>query len=242
MEPRELPLLRFLERVRVDFPGVELVTEADLSSATDPYLEDHVIRKNRVLPAVLGMEAMAQAYSALTGSRTPPVFERVEFQRPVIVPESGTLLLRVAALAREPGTVDIALRSEETSFQVDHFRGTCRIPDASMELSAFDHSEGSRDVLLPLDPAQELYGGLFFHQGRFRRIQGYTRLNSLECEARLSPDGVKGWFSPYLPPGSDPGGSGSPRCRHSRHPGMHPSRHRLARRGRSRLVGGPGHG
>ena len=41
LEERPLPLLRFLEQPRVHYPGIELVTDVELSAATDPYLDDH---------------------------------------------------------------------------------------------------------------------------------------------------------------------------------------------------------
>ena len=78
----ELPLQRFLERRRAYYPGVELVVDAELSRQTDPYLDDHVVHKERLLPAVLGLEGMAQVAMALTGSKTPPSFEHVELTRP----------------------------------------------------------------------------------------------------------------------------------------------------------------
>ena len=65
MERNELPLLRFLERPRVDYPGVELVVDAQLATETDPYLDDHVFQGERLFPAVLGLEAMAQAAMAV---------------------------------------------------------------------------------------------------------------------------------------------------------------------------------
>ena len=49
----ELPLQRFLERKRVFYPGVELVVDAELSVNSDPYLNDHVVQKERLLPAVV---------------------------------------------------------------------------------------------------------------------------------------------------------------------------------------------
>ena len=125
IEP-ELPLRRFLERKRVFYPGVELVVDAELSLRADPYLADHVVQNQPLLPAVLGLEAMAQAAMALTGSAGAPVFERVEFPRPVAVPDKAALTIRLAALRRENGSVEVCLRSEETDFQVDHFRAVCR--------------------------------------------------------------------------------------------------------------------
>ena len=38
VERPELPFLRFLEKPRVYYPGIELVVDAELSTATDPYL------------------------------------------------------------------------------------------------------------------------------------------------------------------------------------------------------------
>ena len=84
IEP-ELPLRRFLERKRVFYPGVELVVDAELSLRADPYLADHVVQKQPLLPAVMGLEAMAQTAMALAGSADAPVFENVEFPRPVAV-------------------------------------------------------------------------------------------------------------------------------------------------------------
>ena len=121
----ELPFLRFLEQPRVFYPGVELVVDFELSSASDPYLDDHVFNGDRLLPAVIGLEAMAQAAMAVLGTRERPRFERVEFARPVVVGEGKTLSLRIATLARSRGQVEAALRSAETDFQVDHFRAVC---------------------------------------------------------------------------------------------------------------------
>jgi enediyne polyketide synthase len=74
VEPRECPRYRFLERPRYHFPGVELVVEATLAPGSDPYVDDHVLGGDRVFPAVMGLEAMAQAAMAAAGSDTPPVF------------------------------------------------------------------------------------------------------------------------------------------------------------------------
>ncbi|HEX6036592.1 SDR family oxidoreductase, partial [Longimicrobium sp.] len=194
----DLPLLRFLEHPRVHYPGVELVADADLSAATDPYLDDHVVRGERLLPAVLGLEAMAQAARALAGTDVAPVFEDVRFDRPVVVPAEGTARVRLCALLGEDGAVDVALRTEATGFAADHFRARCRVgagaDGAARALPADDGGEVS------LDPERELYGGIFFHGGRFRRVRGYRRLRARECEAVLAPGGDARWFGAYLPP------------------------------------------
>ena len=82
MERNDLPLLRFLERPRVDYPGVELVVDATLATETDLYLDDHVFQGERLFPAVLGLEAMAQVTMAVLRVSVPPVFEDMSFRPP----------------------------------------------------------------------------------------------------------------------------------------------------------------
>jgi enediyne polyketide synthase len=52
---------------------------------------------------------------------------------------------------------------------------------------------------VPLDPPSDLYGGVLFHQGVFRRLSGYRHLRATECLAEISPDGQSVWFGGYLP-------------------------------------------
>jgi enediyne polyketide synthase len=204
----ELPLLRFLEHPRVHYPGVELVAEADLSAATDPYLDDHVVRGERLLPAVLGLEAMAQAAMALAATDRVPAFEDVRFERPVAVPAEGRTRVRLCALAHEDGAVEVALRSEATGFAADHFRALCRFGAPSAGEGDGAGAEAEDGEAVALDPARELYGGILFHGGRFRRVAGYRRLRARACEAAISPDGGARWFGAWLPPArvlGDPG-------------------------------------
>lgn len=195
----ELPLHRFLERKRVFYPGVELVVETELSPKTDPYLDDHAVQKQRLFPAVLGLEAMAQAAMALANSKDPPAFENVEFLRPVAVPDHTPLRIRLVALRRDSGDVDVCLRSDETDFQVDHFRAICRFAAGKsvgvprLVLSPFESHN------LPLDPRVDLYGRILFHRGRFCRLRGYRLLRAKECVAEITSGGGMPWFGPYLP-------------------------------------------
>ena len=192
----DLPLLRFLERAPVHYPGVELVAEADLSVANDPYLDDHIFSESRLFPGVMALEAMAQAAMSLTGSTRPPRFEPVRFTRPVIVPAEGSLTIRLAALVRGEGEVEVCLRSAETGFQTDHFRATCRFGD-SQPASALEPAGDTEAVVL--DPALDLYGGLLFQEGRFRRLLGYRRLRATECVAEAGAEEARAWFNRYLP-------------------------------------------
>ena len=202
MEAPDLPFLRFLERPRVYYPGVELVADTELSVDTDRYLDDHVFQGERLLPAVMGLEAIAQVTTALAGAAEPPIFEDVRFLRPVVVPDDASVTVRVAALVREPGLVEVVMRSNRTAFQVDHIQAKCRfealepIVEGKPRLTPRPPIEVT-DV--PIDPEHDLYGGILFHSGRFRRLRGYRRLRSTECIAEISPDSLAAWFAHYLP-------------------------------------------
>jgi enediyne polyketide synthase len=195
VEKPELPFLRFLEKPRVYYPGIELVVDAELSTATDPYLDDHVFRGERLLPAVMGMEAMAEVYMALAETNEPPAFEKVRFERPVVAGDGATTTIRVAALVRAPGCVEVVLRSSETGFQVDHFRAFCRVGGPLSE-PARKVDAGTRVVI---DPEHDLYGRVLFHSGRFQRLREYRTLKATQCSAEIMPDGTTNWFGRYLP-------------------------------------------
>ncbi|MBV9019918.1 MAG: SDR family NAD(P)-dependent oxidoreductase, partial [Ktedonobacteraceae bacterium] len=198
-----LPFLRFLEQPRIFYPGIELVVDVDLSLSTDLYIEDHTFRGERLLPAVVGLEAIAQAAMAVSMHNVMPDFEQIELKRPIVVPQKGVVKVRIAALVRESGKVDVVLRSEETAFQVDHFRATCSF--AAHAHKALERLEGLRGlpeelpVPIDLDPQHDLYGSILFHQGRFRRIRNYRHLRATACIAELTSCSDAHLYAHYLP-------------------------------------------
>ncbi|MBW2274105.1 MAG: SDR family oxidoreductase [Deltaproteobacteria bacterium] len=206
VEECPLPIARFLERIREHTPGVELVVDAELSLASDPYLADHVYAGSPLLPGVMGLEAMAQVAAALTGDEGAPIFERVEFMRPVEVPPDGKRTVRVAGLMRDDGSVELVLRCDASDFQVNHMRAALRFDPA--------HAPGPADPALPeageapeLDPERELYGDLFFHDGRFRRVRRYRTLRGRSCVAEIDvrDENFFGAFQPQALVLGDPG-------------------------------------
>ncbi|MFP5265241.1 MAG: SDR family NAD(P)-dependent oxidoreductase [Blastocatellia bacterium] len=201
MEQAELPLMRFLEHPRAHYPGVELIAESDLSVNSDPYLSEHMLQGERILPAVVGLEAMAQVVMALTGSGEPPTFEEVRFLRSVVVPENGTARIRVAALVGESGEIDVALRSADTAYTTDHFRARCRIADPRSEVLQGSHALPGPEGGIQINPGSDLYNNILFHQGRFLRVQGYRMLSATECVAEIGPAAEGAWFGRYLPDG-----------------------------------------
>ncbi|UFP96312.1 type I polyketide synthase [Gloeobacter morelensis] len=199
LEAKPLPFLRFLERPRVYYPDIELVVEADLTVASDPYLEDHIFASQRLFPAVMGLEAMAQAAMALSGSTGMPHFEQVEFRRPIVVPAEGSRTIRVVALQSEPGRVAVAIRSEDTGFGIDHFRAVCRFGIEVLPECALSAGEWIDQPALAVDPKSHLYGSILFHTGRFQRLQRYQYLRATECFAEIGPDLQSEWFSRLMP-------------------------------------------
>ena len=197
IERPELPFRRFLEEPRTYYPGVELIVDINLSTDSDPYVNDHQFQGNRLFPAVMGLEAMVQAAMALAGSIELPALEDVRFDYPVVVPPAKSSKVRIAALMHGPNDVEVALRAEETGFQVNHFQARCNFSKTKPNRS-YSHKTPSGAVA-NLDTERDLYGDLLFHTGRFRRLANYRLLKARECTAEITPDPGGAWFSQYLP-------------------------------------------
>jgi enediyne polyketide synthase len=179
---------RFLERVPVFYPGIELVAEVNLTPSTDPWLSEHALAGTSLFPAVLGLEAMVQAAAALAG-RVPDTTEQIAFNRPVATgPDGGRL--RIAALRGTDERVEVVLRCDETGFQAEHFHAIAVVGQPRAE-PAPAHPAGS--TLLPMS-ADELYTRMLFHTGRFRRLAGYSALSATSCIAHIRPDPEVRWF------------------------------------------------
>jgi enediyne polyketide synthase len=180
------PVGRFLAEVRVHYPGVELVAEAHLDSRRDPYLADHRIDGLAVLPAVVGLEAMAQAATVLAGHPVRDICE-VGLDRPVIIPADGVRTIRISALHRGHA-IETVLRSAETDYRIDHFRA--RFPLHSVDPPA---APIVPDGGTPIGP-DALYGPLYFHTGRFRRVQTLSAPGARSCRAQILADTNGVWF------------------------------------------------
>jgi enediyne polyketide synthase len=192
----ELPLWRFLERPLVHYPGVELITEAQLSIGSDPYLADHTLDGNCLFPAVFGLEAMTQVAAAAAGHRLPAILEDVEFERPVVLAPEGSTTIRIAAVVTDD-TVQVVIRSSETGFGTDHFRARLRFspvqpPPGPPEPTA----EGLPAV--PLHPATDLYAGLLFQGKRFQRLRRYHTAAARQVDAEVAALDAT-WFAHFLP-------------------------------------------
>ncbi len=124
----------------------------------------------------------------------------------------------MAALNRG-GSVDVVIRSSDTSFQADHFSATLRwiteeqsdpgltsAGSASTESASTGPKSGSPSV--PIDPGRDLYGGMLFQGKRFQRVLGYQAMAATSCVAEISTVPADSWFSAFFPAGlllGDPG-------------------------------------
>ena len=194
----ELPLLRFLDRVPIRYHRVELVAEAELSAGTDRYLTDHELDGNLLFPAVFGMEAMAQAAIAVTGTDVVPVFEQARFLRPITVEPHGRTRIRIAALVTDEDTVDVVIRSEETAFAAEHFTARLRLGGTSVPDGPPDQVPDDLPAVT-LDPATDLYGGPMFQGPRFQRLRRYRRAAARHVDAVVEASDSTEWFAPYVP-------------------------------------------
>ncbi len=196
----ELPLRRFLEHIKVHYPGIELIADCDLSTDTDPYVTEHVFQGEQLLPAVCGMEAMAQVAMALhPEAGCLPQFHHLRFEHPIVIPPRKPLRIRIAALQRRPDAVSVAIRCSSTAFQVDHFSGECvfeREHEDKIEATVPLPDAG---YALPMDMARDLYGRILFHQGRFRRVEKYHWLEAGKSVAELTAPLASSWYARHLP-------------------------------------------
>ncbi|OLE25264.1 MAG: hypothetical protein AUG49_11350 [Catenulispora sp. 13_1_20CM_3_70_7] len=160
----------FLEHIRIHYPGMELVAECAVD-AREALLAEHRIDGVPVLPAVVGLEAMAQAASALVGAPLRCARD-VRLDSPVVVAPDAPCRLRVCAVV-DGDAVVVALRSDLTDFRVDHFRAvfplTASPPDDAVAGIVADE---------PTLAGAGLYGTLYFHEGRFRRVRALYGLHA----------------------------------------------------------------
>ncbi|MEV0774237.1 type I polyketide synthase [Streptomyces sp. NPDC050428] len=203
-EQPPLPLLRFTVAPLVRYHGVELVTEAELNVGTDPYLRDHLLEGDLLLPAVIGMEAMCQVAAAATGWTGVPVLEQVRFLRPLVVPPNGSTTVRIAATVTAPDTVDVAIHAEESGFAADHFRARlvyrdAVVPDGPLARPAPPATAESGLPTVPLDPEADLYGSVLFQGEWFQRLRRFHRISARHVDADVAVREPDGWFADYLP-------------------------------------------
>lgn len=182
---------RFVDRICVHFPGVEIVTETSLWPGRDHCLVDHRVEGTMLHPGVMSLEAMAQVAATLTGAEAPVVaIESVSFAGALPVAEGGALVIRIAALLRQDGAVHVVIRSADDDFASDRAAAVFRFGDAEDAIEPPVACDDGFD-------ARPLYGPLFFHGQRFRRLETLCANGSRSLSAVLRPPDVAPWFARF---------------------------------------------
>ncbi|MEV7968122.1 SDR family NAD(P)-dependent oxidoreductase [Sphaerisporangium sp. NPDC088356] len=195
VEGADPPPLRFAEYVRTRTPGVEAVLDAELGVGSDPYLGDHRIGGIPVLPAVLGLEAMAQATAVAGRGEGPWSFTDLRLNAPITVAETESTMLRVAALDAGDG-VHLAVRDGSDAFATDRFTARAVPAIPVPPAGTWEELEWGREP--EREGTHPFYGPVFFHTGRFERVRDYSLLTAFRVRARLGESSAK-WFSSFHP-------------------------------------------
>ncbi|HEX9064576.1 MAG TPA: polyketide synthase dehydratase domain-containing protein, partial [Streptosporangiaceae bacterium] len=194
---------RFTERVLVNYPGVEVVTESTLAVLTDPYLADYRVDGLAVLPAAVAMEAMAQAAAMLAGGPVRTA-DDVLLGAPVVLapgPAAGQAVIRVSA-ERDGDAIAVRLRCDDSGYATDHCRATFRAgPGDPGPAEPPGDGEGrpetqAAEVTLP---ASRIYGPVCFQDGRFR-VLTEVRLGPSAATGQAEVSGGTPWFGAVPPP------------------------------------------
>lgn len=180
----DVPQNRFLETIKYQQPGVELIAEVFLAPDKDRFLRHHLYDGSMLFPAVMGIEAMVQAASACRLSAGMsvaelPVLENLEFKRAVIVPESGRAIriyIQLLPLAENGEQRALAsIRSSATDYAQEYFSAECLW---SPQRPAAAKRKQTDAPYLDLDPQRDLYGKVLFQGPMFQNIIGYKELTS----------------------------------------------------------------
>lgn len=204
---KEIPFLRFLENIRVYYPGLELVSEFELSETNDLYLSDHEFKGEKIFPAVMMIEAVMQSYKALTGIKRIPRLNNIVFNQPIIINKVNTI--RVCCL-KNTDYIRVVIRSSDTNYKIDHF---------SCEITNLEDTRSFEFIKLPKDSnilTDYMYKNLLFQKNRFANIDHYYQLSAYESYASIKSQSNDIYFNRSFPQNmivGDPGVRDS--CLHS---------------------------
>ena len=195
---------RFIERVHVHYPGVELIAEARLSLLADPYLLDYQADGVPVLPPTMALEAMAQAAAVLAGAPVRRA-SNVTMQAPIVLPAAlpaSETVIRICAL-RDGDDVTASVRSDNSGFAVDHCRATF---DLAVTAEEDEQPSGWEEAAAESLPVAEVYESPLFQAGRFRLLTGVLLTGSRSASAEAGPVAAASqppWFG-AVPPARTP--------------------------------------
>ncbi len=169
---------RFIEKVEYFIPGVELIAQARLNVADDPYLLDHNWKGALLFPFVFGFEAMTQAVAYVLGVNK---FEHItakniDLQRPISVPEEDGTTIEIHAVVQErmtnddPLYVKVKVYSQESVYKEPHFSAIFEISTKPVSLIKLNLANKVRSPI-DLDIKTDIYGPILFQGKLFQSIE-----------------------------------------------------------------------
>jgi enediyne polyketide synthase len=180
------PASKFLEKILIYQPHVEVVSRVHLTTEHDTYLCDHIYKGSYLFPTVFGLESMAQAVAYVMNIPTlnSIQIEDIRLERPIVVSsEQGTTIeIYAEVLDRKtkeaPKRVRASIKTEQTGFAIEHFSATFVLDDATeMPLAIYPLPTQP----LAIDPKTDLYSWLLFQGPRFQRLHKIFSLNDQQC-------------------------------------------------------------
>jgi acyl-CoA thioesterase FadM/3-hydroxymyristoyl/3-hydroxydecanoyl-(acyl carrier protein) dehydratase len=192
--PEVLPVpekARYLDKLLHATPGVESLFQAHLTLEHDPYLKDHLFHDSYLLPAVFGLEAMAQAVAHVTGesdfSLSRVRIEEIKLKRPITVdPETGAdMVVWAEAQEDEPGAAPRVVRAgvskSHTGVKSDFFSATFVL---GLEDKPPEHVIAIPNEPLDIRPKLDLYREKLLFQGpSFQRIHQVWTISAMNEKA-----------------------------------------------------------
>jgi enediyne polyketide synthase len=206
-DQRAVQALRFMERLMVFYPGVELIAEATLCSDSDPYLLDHAPHGVILFPMACAMEAMLSAAAALADEAELPLMLDFSVGEGISLAVGQRVTLRTCALRHEDGTVQVQLRAETTGFELAHFSA---VFSWRAERPAPGTVSAGNDA--PADAGELLYRGICFHGPGFQQLGTVLALSAAACRVTTGGKPAGQLYGPFLPKGE---AGGSPPLRDS---------------------------
>ncbi|MBE7169195.1 MAG: SDR family NAD(P)-dependent oxidoreductase [Williamsia sp.] len=194
---KQLPLGRFVSKIRHHVPGVEIVSDVSINLNDDVYLKNHVFKNQYVFPTVMILEGMAQVCSALHPAPDAWKFDGLQIHKSIVVPKGGSNIIRFIVTRLSAHEFRAVAQSEDSSFSVNCFETTISFGPAPLfmeEAPAFAQLHA-----LDFNVGKKFYDDLLFHHGPFRRIHSFLKIDALESVAKADSSLNDSWFGAYMP-------------------------------------------
>lgn len=176
--------LRFVEEVKSFLPKVELIAQCRLNTQDDSYVSDHNWKGSLLFPLVFGLEAMAQAYSYVTGidPQGQLKFSDVKLDRPIPVDEQKGTVIEIHAVVLEKDSkkdtekVKVDIYCQQTGFKEPHFSAVVSTAPKSVDKKVPKKIQDAAKKDIDLDMKTDVYGPVLFQGGDFQCIEKLHQL------------------------------------------------------------------